>query len=137
LLIGLLAFAGCGDGKVARYPVSGAVHVDGQPAEGAIVIFCPVSTVPEADRLRPSGRTDAAGRFNLTTLERGDGAPAGNYKVLVQWPAKLPDDGRRGRGGAGGPDWLQGKYFDLENATLTAIVEEGPTTLPAFELEMR
>jgi hypothetical protein len=137
VLAGLLVLSGCADGRVARYPVSGTLNVDGQPAEGAIVIFCPVSTAPEADRLRPAGRTDASGKFDLTTIELGDGAPAGDYKVLVRWPEKKADDGRRGRGGGDGPDRLQGKYFDLENATLTATVEEHTNQLPPFELKSK
>jgi hypothetical protein len=136
---GCVLFSGCGDGRVARYPVFGAVHVDGQPAEGAIVIFCPTETSPEAERLRPSGQTDAAGKFGLTTLEAGDGAPAGKYKVLVQWPApsQAPAQDRSGRRGAAGRDRLLGQYFNLEKATLVATVEETSNELPPFELKSK
>ena len=55
LLATTLVAAGCGDGKIARNPVSGTVNVDGKPAGGAIVTFCPVGgSVPRlAEHLRP------------------------------------------------------------------------------------
>lgn len=148
LLVSLPAMCGCGDGGVARYPVSGAVHVDGQPAAGAIVVFCPVETSPEADRLRPAGRADATGVFRLTTIEPDDGAPAGAYKVLVQWPEGAEAAASAGgpnrmpaaavdRGGRGGPrpaDRLQGKYYNLESTPLTAQVAKQANELPPFEL---
>lgn len=148
LLVSLPAVLGCDDGRVARYPVSGTVLVDGQPAAGAIVIFCPVETSPEAERLRPAGRTDATGKFKLTTIDPNDGAPAGKYKVMVQWPegaeAAAGAGGPSGlpaaavdRGGRGGPrpaDRLQGKYYSLERTPLTATVEEQSNELPPFEL---
>lgn len=148
LLASLSTVFGCGDGRVARYPVFGAVHVDGQPAAGAIVVFCPTETSPEAERLRPAGRTDVAGNFKLTTIDPDDGAPAGTYKIMVQWPegaeAAAGAGGPNGlpaaavdRGGRGGPrpaDRLQGKYYSLERTPLTASVEEQANELPPFEL---
>jgi hypothetical protein len=136
---GCVALAGCGSGQFATYPVTGTVLVDGQPADGAMVIFVPTSTDPKAERKRPFGIADAQGRFGLTTSEPGDGAAAGEYKVLVQWPAPRHEsnDQRGGRRGASGPDRLQGRYFNLEKAALTATVEEQATELPPFELRSR
>ena len=86
LLVGWIAVSGCGDGQIARYPVKGTVIVDGQPAAGALVIFCPVEGgPPELMRERPYGRTDPQGIFELRTLEPGDGAPAGKYNIMVRW----------------------------------------------------
>jgi hypothetical protein len=77
--------AGCGGGgdkwKEARPPVFAAVGVvmfEGTPLEGASVTFSPVTGTHGA-----SGRTDAEGRFSLTTFDQDDGAPAGQYRVSV------------------------------------------------------
>jgi hypothetical protein len=133
------AIVGCGDGGIATYPVAGTVMIDNKPADGAMVIFVPTATSTEAERKRPFGIADGEGRFRLTTLVQEDGAPAGEYKVLVQWPAPSgkPDDQRSGRRGALGPDRLRGKYFNLENSTLSAKVEEQSNELPPFELRSK
>jgi hypothetical protein len=138
LATSLLAIAGCGDGQIATYPVTGTVKVNGKPAEGAMVIFVPTSTAPEAERKRPFGIADGQGQFSLMTFEQGDGAPAGEYKVLVQWPAPPNSQSSEQRGGGRrtlGADRLRGKYFNLEKATLNATVKEDSNVLPPFELQ--
>jgi hypothetical protein len=139
LLTLLVVMGGCGDGRIATYPVTGIVNVDSKPAAGAIVIFVPNSTSEEGgDRQRPFAAADAQGKFSLMTFEPDDGAPAGDYKVLIQWPAPPSADAARGGGRAAvGPDRLRGKYFDLDQATLTATVEERSNDLPPFELQSR
>jgi hypothetical protein len=140
-LVGLvvLLVGGCGDGKITRYPVSGTVLVNGQPAEGAQIVFCPVSPGPELENFRPAGFTDSAGKFSLTTIDSTDGAPAGQYKVLVKWLAQSAstDDGRGGRGGPRGPDRLKGKYYNLDTTPLSATIEEKANDLPPFELSAK
>src|SRR5687768_4724922 len=83
LPLALALLAGCGDKSVAGrppvYPASGQVVYKGQPLEGAFVSFTPT----EGKTHGASGRTDAEGRFTLTTFDPGDGAPAGRYRVTV------------------------------------------------------
>ena len=124
VLAGWVALVGCGDGKIARYPVSGTVLVDGKPADGAMVILCPPESAVELKNVRPVGTTDAGGKFSMTTFDKGDGAPAGEYKVIVQWPK-------------GEVDLLKGRYFKLANSTLAATVKEESNELPPFELTTR
>jgi hypothetical protein len=57
-----------------------------------------------------------------------DGAPAGEYRVVVEWPAY-----RRGRNI--GPDRLMGKFAKPETSGLKATIEPGPNGLPPFELK--
>ncbi len=137
--LSLVATGGCGDGKISRYPVTGTVMVDGTPAEGAQVVFCPASSGPELENFRPAGFTDSAGKFTLTTIDSADGAPAGPYKVLVKWQSQpaSADDGRGGRGGPRGPDRLKGKYYNLDTTPLTATIEEKSNELPPFELSTK
>jgi len=76
LSLGLLVVAlGCGGGMK---PVEGIVKLDGQPLQGATVVFVPDGS--KGDIL--NGFTDASGKFSLLTKGK-TGAPAGNYKVVV------------------------------------------------------
>ena len=130
---GLLSFSGCGDGKISRYPVKGQVLVDGKPVEGALVIFCPTEGPPELMKERPYGRTDAQGAYDLRTFEPGDGAPAGNYKIMVRWVVAGPAGDRSDRAATGG-DRLRGRYTNPEQSGLTYVVKEEPNQVPPFEL---
>lgn len=74
------AWIGCGgaprlDGVIAA---TGVVTYQGQPVENATVVFSPQGAGRAA-----SGRTDAHGRFQLTTLVPGDGLMPGKYQVTV------------------------------------------------------
>jgi len=111
------------------FPTTGQVLVNGQPANGARVVFHHLGDWG-AKSIVPQGVTGEDGRFTLTTYEVGDGAPAGDYKVVVEWPAY-----RKGRNV--GPDRLAGKFAKQESSGLTAHVNEGPTELPPFELKAK
>lgn len=139
-LLAAVSLSGCGDGIIKRYPVVGHVTVDGNPAEGALVIFCPFNSGPELANFRPAGVADASGAFKLTTVEPGDGAPAGNYKVLVKWCPTLPnqeDAERGGRGGAKGPDRLKGKYYNLDTTPLNVTIEKKSNELAPLDLKTK
>jgi hypothetical protein len=139
VLSGLVSYSGCGKGRIPTYAVNGTVTVDGAPAEGAIVVFCPVDPLPEVANLRPAGKTDSSGQFKLTTFDPSDGAPAGQYKILVKWPAATPGNGREDRPGAvnRGPDRLKGKYYNQDTTPLSAKIEKGTNNLPPFSLQAK
>jgi hypothetical protein len=59
--------------------VKGVVTFDGQPLEGATVIFVPSGEVAST----AAGPTDAQGRFELTTRSPGDGVMPGDYRVTI------------------------------------------------------
>lgn len=81
----VLTAVGCGRSDMAK--VSGTVTWQGKPVPDAIVEFVP------ANRPGAVGRTDAAGRYSLTTLKPGDGAFVGPVRVIVQpfVPGNDPD----------------------------------------------
>jgi hypothetical protein len=128
-----MAIVGCGEKGIPCNVVHGSVNVDGKPAEGAMVIFCPVGGSEQVQKTRPFGFTESDGKFELLTVKKGDGAPAGDYKVIIQWPAKTTPNGDGGRSMGG--DRLQGRYMNLEKSQLTATVKQGVNDLPPFELK--
>jgi hypothetical protein len=123
------------DTRPRRVPVSGMVVHRGQPVAEATVIFEPVGSTPAA-----TGKTDAAGRFQLTTFDASDGAVPGDYKVAVRKvqvtpgsrPADAPDDLA-----APPPDekWLLPvKYGHTASSGLTATVKADAKNEFNFEL---
>ena len=81
LLLVCLATMGCvrGDsGRPQTAPVSGRITFRGQPVANAAVTFV-CSGAPRFS----SGRTDADGKFKLSTFEPGDGAVIGDNLVTV------------------------------------------------------
>jgi len=75
--LALLLIVGCGRGTPLTMPVKGIVTFQGSPLAEADVAFTPKGGRPA------SGRTDAAGRFTLTTFKTNDGAMIGQHIVTV------------------------------------------------------
>ena len=75
--LALLLIVGCGRGTPLTMPVKGIVTFQGSPLAEADVAFTPKGGRPA------SGRTDAAGRFTLTTFRTNDGALIGQHTVTV------------------------------------------------------
>ena len=80
-LFSLAGLVGCGSGpEVDTVPVTGKVTLDGEPVEGATVDF-----VPDIPKGRSAvGRTDRHGAYTLMTVEPGDGALPGSYRIRVR-----------------------------------------------------
>jgi hypothetical protein len=138
---GIAMIFGCGDGKITRYPVTGSVLVDGQTVEGVQIVFIPIEGSEEFLRERPAGYTGPDGKFELTTFGTNDGAPAGDYKVMIRWfppnPQSAPatrDDRQRA---AAVPDRLGGRYANPDETGLTATVPKGGGEIPPFEVQTR
>ncbi|QDT68708.1 hypothetical protein MalM25_16320 [Planctomycetes bacterium MalM25] len=133
-LASIAALAGCGDGKIARYPVSGSVLVDGKPYEGARVFLNPISGNEAFMKERPFGTTDEAGRFELTTFGKADGAPAGEYTVVLRnGTAKNPDQYKRW---AKRPS-IGREYGKPDTSPIKVTIEAGPNELAPFEAKSR
>ncbi len=85
LFAGLVSMPGCGggggavEGRSKVYPVEGKVTYNGEPVEGATVIFHSVT-----ENVAARGLTDAQGNFRLQTYTPNDGAVAGEHKVTVK-----------------------------------------------------
>ena len=86
----------CGSGKTQKktYPVEGKVfwRSEKTPATHAMVIFRPAGD-PKPEEWPdgyPRGTVGADGTFKLTSHVPDDGAPAGDYGVLIIWPKNPP-----------------------------------------------
>ena len=141
-----LVLAGCGGpARPAMAPASGTVLFQGKPLEGAEVVF-----LSDASPRNASGKTDAQGKFRLTTYENFDGAVLGEYKVTV---AKTQineamignvDDPSASYGAAmaaaaagkiENKNELPAKYATAESSGLTAkVTKEGPNDF-TFDLK--
>ena len=79
LLGGLLLLAGCGSRGPRMYPVTGeVVFDDGVALQGGIVEFTAVE-----QEISSTGRIGPDGKFQLTTINDGDGAVAGEHRAIV------------------------------------------------------
>lgn len=88
--LGILAIAvvGCGDTHPPTYPASGtACFEDGTPVRFGVVNLVPDSAGPSA-----RAKIHSDGKFMLGTFDATDGAPAGQYRVLIVQHLPSPEN---------------------------------------------
>lgn len=126
LPIVLLLLTACGGESRKLYPVRGSVFYLDQPAEGATVVFHPIGGDNELPL--PSGVVKADGSFTLRTPPHGEGAPVGDYVVLVTWypPNARELDNPKNK--------LPDRYASQAEGLLRATVKPGPNELEPFRL---
>jgi hypothetical protein len=84
----LVVSVGCGTAHPPTYPVTGAVvFPDGSPLKGGRVEFRCAQVSPVAIA---RGRIGDDGKFQLNTVQGGEGAIAGEHQVVVV--PDIPDD---------------------------------------------
>jgi hypothetical protein len=127
--------AGCNNDPLGLQPVTGSVTVDGKPAAGVRLVFCPVNTSPEAMNQRPMGTTDEQGKYSLTTFVLGDGAPPGDYKISATWLSASKQAVVDERGSVG-TDRFMNKYAIPDQSGLTATIAEDTSELPVMEFKL-
>lgn len=112
-------------------PVSGTITLDGQPLANTTITFVGIGTTNSTGC---GGATDSSGKYTLRTAHNGDGAPLGEYKVVIS-KLKKPDgsdfplDSPVGPIDAGADESLPPKYSDAEKTELTATVPAGGGTI--------
>jgi hypothetical protein len=130
--------AGCGgNGKgVTLYTVRGKVLYKGEPAAGADVVF-QLKIDKSKDPIRPTGKVRSDGTFLLSSFRSDDGAPAGDYNVLVRWykEGKVGREKGKKRGHNVPVDFLQDRYADPVSSRFTATVKSEATELGPFEIK--
>jgi hypothetical protein len=130
--LGLLPACTRSDGRKPVYPVHGQVHdSDNKPAAGALVVFHPAAA-GATETLKPVGYVDDTGTFTLTTYQKDDGAPEGEYVVTIEWrprPANPFDKKDQ-------PDRLHGRYSDPKTSPLRAKIDKQPdNVVPPIQLK--
>jgi hypothetical protein len=130
----LLALGGCTSSgpPVPVFPVKGQLFVNNKPAHGAVVWFCPtdagaVNVANPATNPRPSGVVQEDGTFEVSTYGTKDGAPAGRYRVAVNWTKTA--------GGDVEERLLPMDFMDPVKAGLAVVeVKSQPNVLPPFKI---
>ena len=142
-----LVVVGCGgddSGLAKRYKVSGTVKYKGAPVEHGSIAFDPTNPAPPEGR-HASGYIEN-GSYTLTTATEGDGALAGEYKVVISSSTVDMRDLAKKQGGMAhqGDEEFQKivknakslvptKYGRAETTTLKAKVESAQSI--NFDLE--
>ena len=127
VLLLLASVAGCGPSRPATTRVSGLVTFKGAPVAEADVNFIP------ADGRPASGRTDAEGRFSLSTFVPGDGVLPGEHVVTVS--KQVAKDGDSDDPYREFIDLLPPAYGSLQTSPLRATVEAGGSHDLTFDLD--
>lgn len=121
-----LLFVGCSRGP-RIVPVRGKITLDGQPVKDADVMF-----VSQPGGRLAVGKTDAAGKYSLSTHPEGNGALEGEHSVVV---SSFRDETTAGtntpEGAVSGSSlvkivWLVPEKYSKPNGSgLTATVKRG------------
>jgi hypothetical protein len=124
VLVSALLLASCNKHhRKVVYPVHGQVFDNkDKPAAGAMVVFHPVGGAPD-DIDKPRAFVADDGSFALTTYEKDDGAPEGEYVVTIEWRPKSanPFDAKKMQ-----PDHLKGRYSDVKRSRIRFKIEAKP-----------
>lgn len=124
---------GCGSSNPSVALVEGTVTYQGKPVEGADVSFWGKGA-PQAG----IGKTDAAGKFQISTFGKNDGALLGPHVVVVAKKASTEGitaaDMAAGKKPAPITNQIPAKYSDMSQSPLRAEVASGPNKFD-FKLE--
>jgi hypothetical protein len=112
-----LLFAAAGCGGPETHPVQGKVVFkgEGQPVTGGWLTFEPTDAKARASAM---GDIQKDGTFRLTTYRKNDGAPPGEYRVMIQSP--MPDNPDKPP-----PPDFDRRYTRPETTTLKYTVKPG------------
>lgn len=134
ILLCVLSLVGCGGGAPAKplpdtVPVTGTITLDGKPLAFAAVTFVPGV---QTKGIECTGLTDESGNYKLTQIRGKEGAPPGEYKVVVRCPktgdgspALQPQDGAPEAEGAPkgiAQESLPQIYSNTDLSRLSAVV---------------
>lgn len=115
------------------YPTEGHVFYQGSPAAGAMVILHPVNAQGEWKRGYPNGVVAADGTVAIQSGGERDGAPAGEYSVLVIWMETPAVEGRTSEEDT--EDKLGGRYANSESPMWRVKVDNAPCEIPRLDLQ--
>ena len=132
LFLLLVVVAGCGGPTLPQ--VNGKVLVDGNPAEGAVLLFHPTGSGTTG-----SAVADSNGAFSII-YDMNPGIPPGRYQVAITWPdpsVKTSEKDLMMGNFQTGPDLLKGRYVSKDKSGLVIDVEATTKELPTIELSTK
>jgi hypothetical protein len=110
-------------------PATGVVTYKGKPIQGAELAFLPQDLgAPLA--VRPKAKADENGRYIVWTYAQGDGAPPGEYKVMVVRHEVSVSKGTI----VAKPNDLPKKYATFALTDILVTITDGQAELPAIDL---
>lgn len=134
MLLLAAALAGCSrPAGPPCFPVRGTVIHDGKPLAEVMVVLHPL-TPPTDPFPLPLGYTDGQGKFQLQTLNPGDGAPAGEYAITLELRELRRSGEEMTRDGK---NLLPSRYATPKTTPLRVTVVEGPNEVPAIAVTDR
>jgi hypothetical protein len=123
--LSVLVGPGCGSGGPTMGRVSGTVTADDKPLEAGTVTF--IST--DGQRPNATGDIKPGGTYTLQTVEPGDGAVVGEYKVAISGAdAKAMNTALPGAPVKAPKSAIASDYADANKSGLTFKVEPGSNT---------
>lgn len=127
-LAGSFVCVGCGgeDWQAETHPASGRITINGEAPVGAVVELHSTGEKPDVRNSRPWGIVQEDGSYTLTTYERGDGAPSGEYAVIIKWPPDVSQPSLADR--------LNGAYANPERSPWTVTINDGENKLTPIEI---
>jgi hypothetical protein len=130
-----LAFSGCGGSDQPQetlYPATGKVFYQGQPAVGAMVVMHPLNEQGTWKWGFPAGAVTADGSVKIQLGQKWDGAPAGEYSIVVVW---MPSDSGTERTSEEMiVDKLGGRYANPADSPWVVKVQSPTCELPRIDL---
>jgi hypothetical protein len=126
----VLAFGivGCSwqPGRLATHPVRGEVRCAGKPAVGVQLYLrrADGAALPEMP-INPHAVSGPDGQFTFSTYEPADGAPAGDYVILLHWFTDARESTQ---------DRLQGLFADPKKQLTATVKATGENVLPPIPL---
>lgn len=127
-ILGILLVMGCSEPQRGPqlFPVTGSVTYNGEPVEGATLVF-----VPQDHSYSAVATSDAGGKFRVRTHQANpdDGAAVGNYKVAIRKNYMTPEDKEiwllpRSYGSFDKPAFTEVVMADENNECLFELVDD-------------
>jgi len=100
--------------------------VDDSPATNAIITLVPVDP-SNSNSVNPTGLVQADGSFHFTTYKPKDGAPEGEYIVLVDWTRVDPKTKAE-------QALVSSRYCNPKESDLRVRISSGMTELPPLSI---
>jgi hypothetical protein len=133
-----LAMAGCGSAQdpnqLPVFPASGKITFKGNVPDGAYLALHSKTNAksPNGQEVIPTAQVRPDGTFDFSSYAANDGAPAGEYKVTVEWHKTVKP---AGGDPVLGPNLLPSQYSKANTSPLTIVIAAKPNELNPIVLK--